>query len=37
MKHNFKEIENGMTLYGPHRDDLKFLIENDDNKLNTII
>ena len=28
-----KEIENGMTLYGPHRDDLKFLIENDDIKL----
>ena len=28
-----KEIENGMTLYGPHRDDLKFLINNDDIKL----
>ena len=28
-----KEIENGMTLYGPHRDELKFLIKNDDIKL----
>ena len=28
-----KEIENGMTLYGPHRDDLKFLINNDDIKI----
>lgn len=28
-----KEIENGMTLYGPHRDDLQFLIENDDIKI----
>ena len=28
-----KEIENGMTLYGPHRDDLKFLIGEDDIKL----
>ena len=28
-----KEIENGMTLYGPHRDDLIFLIDNDDIKL----
>jgi DNA replication and repair protein RecF len=28
-----KEIENGMTLYGPHRDDLIFLIGNDDIKL----
>ena len=27
-----KEIENGMTLYGPHRDDLKFLIGEDDIK-----
>ena len=28
-----KEIENGMTLYGPHRDELKFIIGNDDIKL----
>ncbi len=28
-----KEIENGMTLYGPHRDDLKFLIGEDDIKI----
>ena len=28
-----KEIENGMTLYGPHRDDIKFLINNDDIKI----
>lgn len=28
-----KEIENGMTLYGPHRDDLRFLIEEDDIKI----
>ena len=28
-----KEIENGMTLYGPHRDDIKFLIGNDDIKI----
>lgn len=28
-----KEIENGMTLYGPHRDDIKFLIENEDIKI----
>lgn len=28
-----KEIENGMTIYGPHRDDLFFLIENEDIKL----
>ncbi len=28
-----KEIENGMTLYGPHRDDLKFVIGDDDIKL----
>lgn len=28
-----KEIENGMTLYGPHRDDLTFLIGNDDIKI----
>ena len=25
-----KEIDNGMTLYGPHRDDLKFYIGDDD-------
>ena len=28
-----KEIENGMTLYGPHRDELRFLIKDDDIKL----
>lgn len=28
-----KEIENGMTLYGPHRDELRFLIGADDIKL----
>lgn len=28
-----KEIDNGMTLYGPHRDELKFLIGDDDIKL----
>lgn len=28
-----KEIENGMTLYGPHRDDIQFMIESDDIKL----
>ena len=28
-----KEIENGMTIYGPHRDDLQFLINNDDIKI----
>ena len=28
-----KEIENGMTIYGPHRDDLQFLIDNDDIKI----
>ena len=28
-----KEIDNGMTLYGPHRDELKFLINEDDIKL----
>jgi len=28
-----KEIDNGMTLYGPHRDDLRFLIEEDDIKI----
>ncbi len=28
-----KEIDNGMTLYGPHRDDLKFLIDNEDIKI----
>lgn len=28
-----KELENGMTLYGPHRDDIKFLIKNEDIKL----
>ena len=28
-----KEIENGMTIYGPHRDDLHFLIDNDDIKI----
>ncbi len=28
-----KEIENGMTLYGPHRDDLKFMIGEEDIKL----
>ena len=25
-----KEIDNGMTLYGPHRDDLSFLMNNDE-------
>ncbi len=29
-KNQNKEIENGMTLYGPHRDDLEFYLENDD-------
>ena len=28
-----KEIDNGMTLYGPHRDDLRFMIGEDDIKL----
>ena len=28
-----KELENGMTLYGPHRDDIKFVINDDDIKL----
>ena len=28
-----KEIENGMTLYGPHRDELRFLIGEDDIKI----
>ncbi|MBO5376252.1 MAG: DNA replication/repair protein RecF [Bacilli bacterium] len=28
-----KEIENGMTLYGPHRDDIQFMIKSDDIKL----
>lgn len=28
-----REIENGMTLYGPHRDDLHFFIDSDDIKL----
>ena len=28
-----KEVENGMTLYGPHRDDLSFTLDNDDIKL----
>jgi len=28
-----KEIEQGMTLYGPHRDDLEFLIESKDIRL----
>jgi DNA replication and repair protein RecF len=28
-----KEIDNGMTLYGPHRDDLRFLIGDDDIKV----
>ena len=28
-----KEIENGMTLYGPHRDDIKFFIGEDDIKI----
>ncbi len=28
-----KEIENGMTLYGPHRDDLRFVIGDDDIKI----
>ena len=28
-----KEIENGMTLYGPHRDELRFLLKEDDIKL----
>jgi DNA replication and repair protein RecF len=28
-----KEIENGMTLYGPHRDELKFFIGDDDIKI----
>ena len=29
-KNQNKEIENGMTLYGPHRDDLEFYLDNDD-------
>ena len=28
-----KEVSLGMTLYGPHRDDLKFLIDEDDIKI----
>ena len=28
-----KEIDNGMTLYGPHRDDIQFLIDDDDIKI----
>ena len=28
-----KEIDNGMTLYGPHRDELRFLIGEDDIKV----
>ena len=28
-----KEIDNGMTIYGPHRDDLRFMIGEDDIKL----
>ena len=28
-----KEIENGMTLYGPHRDDIHFIIDEDDIKV----
>lgn len=28
-----KEVENGMTIYGPHRDDLSFTLDNDDIKL----
>lgn len=28
-----KEIENGMTLYGPHRDDIHFILDNDDIKI----
>lgn len=28
-----KEIDNGMTIYGPHRDDLSFLIGEDDIKI----
>ena len=28
-----KEIDNGMTLYGPHRDELRFLIGDDDIKV----
>ena len=28
-----KEIENGMTLYGPHRDELEFYLNEDDIKL----
>ncbi len=28
-----KEIDNGMTLYGPHRDELRFLIGEDDIKI----
>ncbi len=28
-----KEIENGMTLYGPHRDDLEFYLDTDDIKI----
>lgn len=28
-----KEIENGMTLYGPHRDELKFFINDEDIKI----
>ena len=29
-KNQNKEIENGMTLYGPHRDDLEFYLGDDD-------
>ena len=32
-KNLYKEIENGMTLYGPHRDDLKFCIKDEDIKV----
>lgn len=28
-----KEVENGMTLYGPHRDDLKFILNDEDIKI----
>ncbi len=28
-----KELDNGMTLYGPHRDDLKFVIGDEDIKI----
>jgi len=33
QKNQNKEIINGITLYGPHRDDFQFLINNNDIKL----